>query len=158
MNIFWIDAFENGSIGMMPKPKGGSELNQEIQILKDQQVDCVICLIEHSEMKELGLLQEEALCKESNIDFIHFPIKDFNLPEQKAYFSLLDSINDRLQKNQKIVIHCRAGIGRTGTVTAGVLLKNKIHTEDVFEYLSEVRTCEVPDTEEQRDWVLNLDF
>jgi protein-tyrosine phosphatase len=158
MNIFWVDEFENGLLGMMPRPKGGSELSKEIQTLSNQKVDCVVCLIEQSEMEELDLLEESAFCEKVGITFIHFPIKDFHLPEQKAYFSLLDSINERLQKNQKIVIHCRAGIGRTGTITAGLLLKNKIHTENIFEYLSKIRTCEVPDTKEQRDWVLGLEF
>lgn len=156
MKVFWIDNFEKGLLGMTPKPNGGSALAKEIQTLKGQKVDCLICLIETSEMKELELLEEENLCKKAGIEFIHFPIKDFHLPEEKTYFSLLEKIDERLQKNQKIVIHCRAGIGRTGTVAAGVLLKNKIHSEGVFEYLSEIRTCKVPDTNEQRNWVLNI--
>ena len=158
MEIFWINKFNKGILGMMPKPNGGGVLTEEIKILKNNKVDCLVCLIEYSEMQELGLLVEEESCKKAAIDFIHFPTKDFQLPEEKAYFSLLNNLTERLEKNQKIVIHCRAGIGRTGTVAAGLLLKNKIHTTDVFEFLSTVRTCEVPDTKEQRDWVLKLSF
>lgn len=156
MRIYWIDEFEKGAIGMMARPKGGEWLENEIAILKNTNIDCVVCLIEYHEMLELNIEKEEFYCNENNIEFIHFPIKDYSLPKKNKYLDLIEDINERLKLNQKIVIHCRMGIGRTSTVTAGVLIKNNIHIEDVFEFISLKRTIEVPDTEEQKEWVLSL--
>jgi predicted protein tyrosine phosphatase len=52
------------------------------------------------------------------------------------------------------VIHCRAGIGRTSVVATGVLLHAGFEVTEAFEKISEIRGVQVPDTQEQYDWVL----
>ena len=52
------------------------------------------------------------------------------------------------------VIHCRAGIGRTSLVTAGVLLQAGFEPDEAFEHIGKARGMAVPDTDEQRDWVV----
>jgi len=48
------------------------------------------------------------------------------------------------------VIHCRAGIGRTGIVAAGVLLHCGFEPMKAFEHISRKRGASVLDTQEQR--------
>lgn len=155
MKIYWLNDFEKGSIGMMPKPNGLNIL-QEIKYLKKENVDTVVCLLEYSEIIEFNLEQEEYFCKKEKINFIYFPIKDYSLPNKNEYLDLINKIDTRLKNQEKIVIHCKMGIGRTSTVAAGVLIKNNIHSDDIFEYLSEKREEQVPDTKDQVDWVKNL--
>ena len=70
---------------MMARPKGGEWLENEIAILKSTNIDCVVCLIEYHEMLELNIEKEEFYCNENNIEFIHFPIKDYSLPQKKIF-------------------------------------------------------------------------
>ncbi|MGA1288094.1 MAG: protein-tyrosine phosphatase family protein [Rubrivivax sp.] len=49
------------------------------------------------------------------------PILDFGVPTIEAMRAVLDSILASLAQGERIYLHCRAGIGRTGTV-AGCLL------------------------------------
>ncbi len=51
------------------------------------------------------------------------------------------------------VVHCRAGIGRTGIIAAGVLLHCGFEPQEAIEHISEQRGVAVPDTQEQIDWV-----
>ncbi len=156
MNIFWIDELENGILGMMPHPKGGDLLEKEIKFLKSQNVNCVLCLIENKEKKELRIEKEAYFCKQEKIDFIDFPIKDFGLPNKEDYLKIINKITKRLLKNEKIVVHCRMGIGRTSIVTAGILVKNGLNKNTIFDFLSKKRNLKVPDTQKQKDWALKI--
>jgi len=49
------------------------------------------------------------------------PIADFAVPSAQTMRAVLDSIHTCLGRRERIYLHCRAGIGRTGTV-AGCLL------------------------------------
>jgi aminoglycoside phosphotransferase (APT) family kinase protein len=49
------------------------------------------------------------------------PIADFAVPSAQTMRAVLDSIHASLGRQERIYLHCRAGIGRTGTV-AGCLL------------------------------------
>ena len=51
------------------------------------------------------------------------------------------------------VVHCRAGIGRTGMVTVSILLHSGYDPLDAFARISDKRGIVVPDTQEQIDWV-----
>jgi len=51
------------------------------------------------------------------------------------------------------VVHCRAGIGRTGMVAVGVLLHAGLEPEAALEHVAKARGIAVPDTSEQRDWL-----
>ncbi len=52
------------------------------------------------------------------------------------------------------VIHCRADIGRTGVVAAGVLLHCGFEPQESIEHISKCRGAAVPDTQEQIDCVV----
>ncbi len=53
------------------------------------------------------------------------------------------------------VVHCRAGIGRSAVVAAGILLQAAFGPEEAFARVSEVRGVDVPDTDEQHNWVVS---
>jgi len=155
MRIYWVDRLEKGKIGMMPRPKGGDWLPDEIVHLKRLDVSVLVSLITPAEVLELGLEREHELCTANGIQFYQFPIQDLGVPESKIAFNdFLAKLAAHLDKNERIVIHCRMGIGRTSLTTAS-LLKYKGDTDPhLFDYLSEIRTLAVPDRPEQIKWVM----
>ena len=46
VRIYWIDDFESGRLGIMPRPRGGDWLEDEIRSLKVSGVDAVVSLLE----------------------------------------------------------------------------------------------------------------
>jgi len=61
----------------------------------------------------------------------------------------------RISNGENTVIHCRAGIGRTGLLAASVLVKHGHSPNDAFRIVSKARGVDVPDTRDQSDWVIS---
>lgn len=156
MRIYWIDNLESGNLGLMPRPKGNDWLYDELRKLKLSGTDILVSLLENSEIDELDLQEESTICDKLSIEFISFPIKDRSVPvNNKAFMTLIQQLNNELDKGSRIVIHCRMGIGRTGMLAAGILMQQGYDVNSAFELLSKVRTISVPDTKEQAEWVQN---
>jgi protein-tyrosine phosphatase len=153
----WIDAVPGVRLALMQRPTAGSGLAREISLLAAQRVDVVVSLLEQNEASELGLSDEEAVCTGHGIDFLAFPIADRGVPNNlPAFSSLVELLARLLSEGKGVVVHCRAGIGRSGLVAACVLLRFGVAPEEVFAIVSEARGLRVPDTDEQANWTLNF--
>lgn len=151
--LFWI----NKSIGIMPRPLGNENLMKDIQNWKIQNVTCVVSLLEKEEINDLGLKQEKEYCESFDIEFVHFPIKDRSIPESVFSFKkLVDNLYNKIEKQNKILIHCRAGIGRSGLVASSVLIKQGLPVQEAIEKVSKARKLKIPDTQKQIDFLENL--
>ena len=157
MRIYWIDELEKGKIGMMARPRGNDWLEDEIKKLSFRNVDILVSLLEIKEIKELELDDEQLLCEKYHLQFLHFPIPDRNIPEdKKAFLELLTFLTSQIQLDKKIVIHCRMGIGRTSILVAAILLVLGFKLETLFELIGKKRTLIVPDTEKQIEYIREL--
>jgi protein-tyrosine phosphatase len=63
-----------------------------------------------------------------------------------TYFSNTnDIINEALINQQKVLIHCQAGISRSATIIIAYLMKeNKMKMNDAYYYVYEKRQCIAP--------------
>lgn len=61
-----------------------------------------------------------------------------------------------LREGKGVVIHCRQGVGRSALVAACVLVICGATVDEAFYRVENARGCPVPDTPEQRDWVVSL--
>jgi len=72
---------------------------------------------------------------EADVKVIAFPIKDFCIPEKAPLLGLVKKIMDIAnQPEQNILIHCKAGIGRTGLILASLVMEQSpemTHTEAI---------------------------
>lgn len=155
--VYWIrePEPEPGRLGIMPRPRGGHKLDTDIRGLNQQGVTLLVCLLEDWEQKALDLTAEAGLCEKHGMGFLHFPIPDFGVPQDKAEFTVfVKSLSEKLKHGAQIVIHCHGGIGRSSVVAAGVLLESGATREGLFEKISGHRGRRVPETAEQAEWVL----
>lgn len=157
--VYWINEEVIGEklLGTMARPRGNDWLIDEIRSLKNGNVDTLISLLDSSEEYELGLSKEREICKEMNIEFINFPIKDVSVPQnESAFIELVNKLSLQVKDENRIVMHCRMGIGRASMLAAAIMIKLGMKEEIVFDKISEYRKLKVPDTEEQKKWILQL--
>ncbi|MBL8151881.1 MAG: dual specificity protein phosphatase family protein [Blastocatellia bacterium] len=154
-NIYWIEDFPN--LGIMPRPRSGEWLEDEILALKDDKVSIFCSLLTEDEITELGLTQEQNYCKEYGIEHIQFPIADRSVPKlDNNTISFIYQLSEKLKTGQRIVIHCRMGGGRSALIAACIMVLSGISLEDAFKKIEHSRGFSVPDTEEQANWVVDF--
>lgn len=159
-DIHWINDKKIGEkkMGTMARPRGNDWLDDEIKWLKIKEIDCLVSLLEKSEEWELGLQDEEEICKKREIEFINFPIKDVTTPKNEDEFvRLANNLAKQINQNRKVVIHCRMGIGRASVLAAAIMIILGCEGKDVFETISKYRKLKVPDTDEQKEWILSIE-
>jgi protein-tyrosine phosphatase len=151
---FWIDLKSEGRLGIMPRPRGGEWLPDEVQGWRNVGVNIVISLLEQSEIDELELTAEPELCGRCNIQFVHFPIPDRGVPSSiESAEQLSRLISARIAKGESVAVHCRAGLGRSATVAASILICLGFEPPSALEDIARARGIGVPDTADQRIWV-----
>jgi hypothetical protein len=153
-DIYWLREIECTRLAIMPRPRAGEWLSDELSGLRKIGVDIVVSLLEADESRELGLEGEALLCSAAGIKFVSFPIPDCGVPNDRVLFApLVDGIVCHLRSGDSVAIHCRAGIGRSGLLAGCVLGSMGIAADQALAMLSRARGVAVPDTDAQADWV-----
>jgi protein-tyrosine phosphatase len=153
--LHWIELPAAGRIAISARPRAEDWLETEVGEWKASGLDMVVSLLERDEVSELGLQREAELCRSSGIEFVSFPIPDRGVPEVGSYVSqIANSIANGIADGRSIAIHCRAGIGRSSMIAACVLICSGIEASDALARIKAARGLTVPDTDEQREWIM----
>jgi protein-tyrosine phosphatase len=147
-----------GRLYICPKPRGHDWIEDEIRGFSDLGVQALVSLLTLDEALDFGLCEEKWFCEQFGIQFTQFPVDHQGLPDRfKSFFELSLSCLQLLHQGKKIAVHSRAGIGRTSLFSASVLYFHGIWPEQALEKIEEARGYAIPDTEEQKDWILGLE-
>jgi protein-tyrosine phosphatase len=142
-----------GRLSIMPRPAGGSGMDTALRSLRDAGVDVVVCLLTGGERRQLDLADEHLAAARAGLEFHHFPVRDFGVPDHDAIEPLLDQLSERLAAGRHVVVHCRGGVGRSSTVAAALLLRRGRTPDQAWAALARGRGVRVPETFRQRRWV-----
>ncbi|HEV2947681.1 MAG TPA: dual specificity protein phosphatase family protein [Gemmataceae bacterium] len=152
--IYWIPSPWKGCLAVLPRPRGGDWLEDEINGFRKAGVDVMVSALEKPEEAMLELSEESELCQAKGIEFISFPIPDGTAPtSEKPVGELVRLLETRLAAGKNVAIHCRAGIGRCVTLAACAMALAGIAPEDAFQKMRQARGCHVPDKKEQEEFV-----
>lgn len=153
--IYFIPETQVGRLAIMPRPRAGDWLADEIASWRQAGLDVVVSLLEAEEIAELELADESKEAANHGIQFIHFPIPDRSIPaDRKGFLTLVDRIADKLATaHNNVGIHCRIGVGRSALLAACVLVRLGMTPDAAWTAIGRARGMSVPDTQVQRDWV-----
>ena len=117
MELYWIEGPWPGKLAILPRPRGGDWLEDEVQGWRAAGVDVVVSLLTSDEVADFDLAQESSLCEAHGIDFRPFPIVDRSVPaSRKAALNFVEKLAKPLAEGKSVAIHCRQGIGRSALI------------------------------------------
>lgn len=152
--IYWVRCDTPGRLAIMPRPRGGEWLEDDLQSLRSEGVDVVVSLLQPEEVAELDLIREEALCRAVGMEYLSHPVRDHDVPSAPDPADLLvRELGQRLRRRRNVAIHCRAGIGRSATLAACALAQCGLPLHEALLRLAEARGFAVPETPEQLQYV-----
>lgn len=64
---------------------------------------------------------------------VHLPCPDFTAPTQQQLRTSVETIAQAIAENTRVAVHCRAGLGRTGTVLACWLVSQGLTPDDAIQ-------------------------
>ena len=120
-----------GRLGMTCAPgawRPGRHLDSDVRLredlavlAEDHRVATLVTLLERHEIATLGNLSREA--RRAGVSWLHFPIPDMGVPPRaEPARALVARILRTLERGENVVVHCWAGLGRTGTIVACCLV------------------------------------
>lgn len=90
--------------------------------------------------------------RSTGIECFHFPIIDMSVPSEDQVRKILEIINDQ---KDPLMIHCAAGIGRTGTLIALYLVDRGMECRSAIELVRQKRNGSIQTTAQEgiiHDW------
>ncbi len=155
--LYWVPGPWHGRLAIVPRPRGGDWLEDEIQAWRRAGIDTVLSLLTAEETADFDLFDEEKLCRASGIQFRSFPIADRDVPESRTAFSdLIKDLAAELASGKNIAVHCRQGIGRAALVAIGLLISSGMNAEAAIDRVGTARGLPVPETQDQRQWIASF--
>jgi protein-tyrosine phosphatase len=155
--IYWVQDGQAPRVAIVPRPRGGDWLRDDLADLKAGGIDILVSFLPAYEAEELGLRDEERTAKEVGLEFISYPILDRTVPTDiDDFHDLVSRLADQVRAGRRVGAHCRGCIGRSTVLIASILIALGADAEAALDQITRARGFEVPDTPEQRAWILSF--
>ena len=155
--VLWVEGDPAIKLAIVLKPRGDDWLKDDLNNLERGGIDTLVSLLEPEEAIWLGLADERRLAEEAGLTFLSYPIRDVHVPDNMQSFrAFVANLAELLRAGERIGLHCRGSIGRAPTTAACTLIHLGWKAQDALDAIETARGYPIPDTEEQRRWILHF--
>lgn len=89
-----------------------------VEAFVDVGVDLVVMLTPEDEVWEVTGRNLKGLYKDFGFNVIYVPVEDFSVPDPGDFQGPIRQVLNAARSGKSVVIHCQAGLGRTGMFAA----------------------------------------
>jgi protein-tyrosine phosphatase len=100
-------------------------LSDDLAAIQSANISTVVSLISLSEMKKLGVSDLPAQVMQHKLQWLQLAIEDFGTPDLNPlenWQQIKESVLFALARRETVLLHCAAGLGRTGMMAACLLV------------------------------------
>lgn len=148
-----LPAAQSGQLWLQSMPGRLEPWGVFLDEARARQLHLVACLNPLDEVAQLSPAYHKAIA-EGRLPFRwqHLPMRDFGLGSDPAAFRQgVEQLAHSLVLGERVLLHCAAGIGRTGTVAACVLKQLGLPTEEALRRVREAGSN--PQSALQSGWI-----
>ena len=136
-NFSWLDASQ--TVAGMARP---CALEDDLRQLRTLGIGAIVGLT-------LSPLDAQAL-REAGMDYLHLPLPDFSAPSISEIEQAVRFIREKVDADDKVVVHCAAGMGRTGTMLACYLVATGKTSDAAIEGVRKARPGSIETYEQEQ--------
>jgi len=129
------------------------DLEQDLGELRAWGAASIVTLLEAGELNGLGVAALGKRVTAHAMRWYHWPVADMQAPG-RAFFKIFNrtanALDDQLCAGDRIVLHCAAGLGRTGTVAASLLIRSGLTPEAAISQVRLARPGAIETTAQER--------
>ena len=133
------------------------DLKQDIAGIINWGADSILTLVETDEFERLGVPRIAEYIRAEGLNWYHMPIPNMEVPGEEfnvAWAKDGDTILQSLGSGGQLIIHCAAGLGRSGMVAAKILSTFSDNPQSAISAVRKVRPGAI-ETEQQENYILS---
>ena len=154
--MYKVGTIGKGFFAIMARPSLEQSDPASVVNISRLGIKLVVSLLETNEARTLGLDAEREEVRGLGMDFVSFPIPDMGIPTSVEEFAGLSKmLLKQVDAGVNTLVHCHAGIGRSGLMAAGILLHCDLDPKQAFAHVSKMRGIRVPETSQQENWLIS---
>ncbi len=97
-----------------------------VEFMRAEGIERVCCLLTGCQLDDCGAILDHYADAFGEANVLHAPVRDHHLvPESVLVEEILPFLSESREREQPVVVHCLAGIGRTGQALAAWLVYNR---------------------------------
>ena len=132
------------------------DLSLDMSVIAGWGATTLVSLMEEHEFAEFGVPGLGKAAEEAGLEWHLLPIRDVDVPDgrfERLWVYSGHVLRRKLKAGERIVLHCRGGLGRTGTIAARLAIESGLAPEDALRRVREARPDRV-ETRKQEAYVL----
>ena len=146
-NFSWLAPYPIAGTGGVGEPGFGGEetgiqLQRDLEQLFANGIGAIVSLTENPVNPEAV----EAI----GLSYLHLPIVDMCPPTLDDVFAFIEFAWEAAKKEKKVLVHCGAGMGRTGTMLACYLVNEGLDARRAIERIRQQRPGSIETVEQEQ--------